>query len=119
MSHTTFLRCRQWACRQGVLALFGLMAYAVPAIADSVVVAVVGDFGGAATGAASASNELAVANLVKRWQPDFIVTTGDNNYPSGAATTIDQNIGQFYHEFIHPYTGRYGRGARVNRCASP
>jgi tartrate-resistant acid phosphatase type 5 len=110
---TTVSPFRRWA--RGGMALMGLVACVGLARAGSVVVAVIGDFGGAATGAASASNELAVASLVKRWKPDLIVTTGDNNYPSGAASTIDQNIGQFYREFIHPYTGTYGSGASSNR----
>jgi hypothetical protein len=59
--------------------------------------------------------ELDVANLVKSWQPDFVVTVGDNNYPSGSPQTIDQNIGKFYHEFIFPYHGSYGQGADTNR----
>ncbi len=67
--------------------------------------AVIGDFGQGEQGEAD------VAALVKSWQPEFIITTGDNNYPSGAAETIDQNIGQFYHEFIYPYKGSYGEGA--------
>lgn len=82
---------------------------------DSVVIGIIGDFGAAAEGAAKGSNELAVANLVKSWNPDFVMTLGDDNYPSGAASTIDQNIGQFYHEFIYPYTGAYGSGAVSNR----
>jgi len=49
------------------------------------------------------------------WQPDFIVTTGDNNYPLGSSTTIDENIGQYFHEFIYPYKGNYGTGAEFNR----
>jgi tartrate-resistant acid phosphatase type 5 len=56
-----------------------------------------------------------VADLVKSWQPDFIITTGDNNYPDGEAATIDDNIGQYYHEFIYPYQGAYGEGADINR----
>src|SRR5881394_118662 len=52
-----------------------------------------------------------VARLVKSWQPQFIITVGDNNYPHGEASTIDRNVGQFYHEFIEPYQGRYGTGA--------
>jgi hypothetical protein len=67
--------------------------------------AVIGDFGQGEQGEAD------VANLVKSWKPELIITTGDNNYPSGAAETIDQNIGQFYHEFIYPYKGSYGAGA--------
>src|SRR5258706_1444746 len=95
------------------IALAGLSADA--ARGDSVVIGIIGDFGSAVEGAAHASNELAVANLVKSWNPDFVMTLGDDNYPSGAASTIDRNIGQFYHEFIFPYTGSYGSGATSNR----
>ncbi|MFC1923578.1 metallophosphoesterase family protein [Chloroflexota bacterium] len=70
--------------------------------------AVIGDYG---TGQ---QPEADVAVLVKSWNPDFIITTGDNNYPEGEATTIDQNIGQFFHEFIFPYNGGYGDGAVEN-----
>src|SRR5690348_12445427 len=52
-----------------------------------------------------------VANLIKSWNPDGVATTGDNNYPNGAASTIDANIGQWYHQFIYPYTGSYGAGS--------
>ncbi|MCS7249004.1 MAG: metallophosphoesterase [Anaerolineales bacterium] len=71
--------------------------------------AVIGDYG--------SGNEDArqVAELVKSWKPDFILTTGDNNYPDGARETIDHRIGQFYHEYIYPYRGRYGKGADRNR----
>jgi len=71
--------------------------------------AVIGDYGRAGRG------ELDVSNLVKGWSPAFIITTGDNNYPDGAADTIDPNIGQYYHDFIYPYTGNYGAGADTNR----
>ncbi|HKX63012.1 MAG TPA: metallophosphoesterase [Verrucomicrobiae bacterium] len=71
--------------------------------------ACIGDFGSDGPGTRS------VANYIKSWHPQFIITLGDNNYPSGSALTIDRNLGQFYHEFIHPYLGRYGRGARFNR----
>ena len=71
--------------------------------------AVIGDYG--LSGAAEAD----VAALVRSWAPDLILTTGDNNYPVGAAGTIDENIGQYYREFIFPYAGGYGPGAAVNR----
>jgi 3',5'-cyclic AMP phosphodiesterase CpdA len=71
--------------------------------------AVIGDFGTATEAAAQ------VAERVRAERPDFIITTGDNNYPDGEAETIDRNIGRFYHEFIHPYRGRYGVGAKDNR----
>lgn len=71
--------------------------------------AVIGDYGWA--GQAEAD----VASLVISWQPDVIITTGDNNYPLGAQNTIDANIGQYYHSFIYPYLGSYGPGADHNR----
>ncbi len=76
---------------------------------DPVRFAVIGDYGLAGPEAA------AVAALVTSWAPDFIVTTGDNNYYYGAASTIDQNIGQYYHAYISPYYGHYGPGAATNR----
>lgn len=76
---------------------------------ESVRFAVIGDYG---TGEQS---EADVAALVKNWDPDFIITTGDNNYARGEAATIDEHIGQFYHDFIYPYKGTYGAGADVNR----
>lgn len=71
--------------------------------------AVIGDFGFAG------EPEEAVARLVAGWNPEFIVTTGDNNYPLGEAATIDANIGQYYHPFIASYKGTYGDGATTNR----
>ncbi len=71
--------------------------------------AVIGDYG------LAGQNELDVANLVKSWNADLIITTGDNNYPSGSGSTIDQNVGQYFHEYIYPYNGSYGAGAAQNR----
>jgi tartrate-resistant acid phosphatase type 5 len=71
--------------------------------------AAIGDYGYAGPA------EEAVADLVKGFRPDFVVTLGDNNYPLGAAETIDFNVGLFYHDFIAPYLGRFGCGAGRNR----
>jgi hypothetical protein len=71
--------------------------------------AVIGDYGMAG------DNEAAVASLVAGWSPEFVISTGDNNYPSGGADTIDANIGQYYHAFIAPYKGAYGAGSAENR----
>jgi len=57
---------------------------------------------------------LDVANMVKNWQPQFIITVGDNNYPDGQAETIDANVGQYYHDYIGNYVGKYGPGAAEN-----
>jgi tartrate-resistant acid phosphatase type 5 len=71
--------------------------------------AVIGDYGYAGP------TEEAVADLVKGWRPELVITVGDNNYPLGAADSIDLNIGLFYHDFIAPYLGRFGCGATRNR----
>jgi tartrate-resistant acid phosphatase type 5 len=71
--------------------------------------AVIGDYGEGNQAAAD------VAALVHGWAPDLVITVGDNNYPSGAADTIDARIGQYYQDYIFPYTGAYGPGADVNR----
>jgi tartrate-resistant acid phosphatase type 5 len=62
--------------------------------------AVIGDYGNGSRA------EEQVADLVKSWNPDFIITAGDNNYMDGEARTIDQNIGRYYGEFIYPYDGQ-------------
>lgn len=84
-------------------------ATTMPTRQAETVFAVIGDYG------LAGENERAVASLVESWQPDFVVTTGDNNYPAGSAATIDANIGQYYSAFIHPYQGAYGPGAASNR----
>jgi hypothetical protein len=76
---------------------------------DSLSFAVIGDYGLAGQPAQD------VANLVLGWQPDLIITTGDNNYPDGEASTIDENIGRYYASYISPYSGRFGTGSEENR----
>ncbi len=70
---------------------------------------VIGDFG------SGDSHESDVARLVKGWTPDFIVTTGDNNYPNGSAATIDDHIGKDYSDYIGDYRGKYGKGSATRR----
>lgn len=86
---------------------------AASATDESIQFAVIGDFG------ESGPAEAAVAKLVHSWQPEFIVTVGDNNYPRGAAETVDENIGQYYGNYIAfdpNYRGRFrAQGAKENR----
>ena len=63
--------------------------------ADSVTFAVIGDYG------ENSPDELKVANLVKSWNPEFIITTGDNNYPTGNISTIKANIGDYFCDYIY------------------
>ena len=71
--------------------------------------AIVGDFG------KDGVPEANVATMIAGWNPDFVVTTGDNNYETGAASTIDANIGKYYHPFIYNYTGAFGAGSATRR----
>ena len=72
----------------------------------SVRFAVIGDFGTDCCG------EDDVAALVASWDPQFIVTTGDNRYDS---LSPDRAIGKYYADYIGSYDGEYGAGAEVNR----
>jgi tartrate-resistant acid phosphatase type 5 len=76
---------------------------------EPVMFAVIGDYGQAGR------HSFAVAEMIDSWDVDFITTTGDNNYPDGAAATIDENIGQYYHRYIGNYNGDYNRGSEINR----
>jgi tartrate-resistant acid phosphatase type 5 len=80
-----------------------------PTTASPVVFAAIGDYG------SGNQDEGNVAELILGWQPNFIITLGDNNYPVGAADHIDEAIGQFFHSYIYPYQGSFGAGAEVNR----
>jgi tartrate-resistant acid phosphatase type 5 len=72
-------------------------------------IVVLGDYGTAGP------REQRVAELVHSLQPDYVLTTGDNNYPAGAAETIDKNIGQYFSDLIYPYKGSYPSLAKQNR----
>jgi hypothetical protein len=67
--------------------------------------AAIGDYGYKGVG------EPLTSALVHTWNPDFIITLGDNNYPDGASKTIDRNVGQYFQDFIYPYAGKYGTGS--------
>ena len=56
--------------------------------------AVIGDYGTTGVGTQE------VAALVDGWDPDIVLTVGDNNYPDGAAGTIGGNITEHYGRFI-------------------
>lgn len=64
---------------------------------DSLVFAVIGDYG------LDSENEAAVAELVKSWGPDFVITTGDNNYQKGEMSTLKDNITKHYGDFIYNF----------------
>ncbi|MEA2736192.1 MAG: hypothetical protein QOE14_2643 [Humisphaera sp.] len=55
------------------------------------------------------ANATTVANMIKGWNPDYIVSVGDNYY--AADGVIDNTIGQYYHDYVSPYAGAYGAGS--------
>lgn len=65
--------------------------------ADSICFAEIGDFGSAGM------SEYHVAEMVKSWNPDFIVSAGDNNYYDGKMNSIKVNVTQFYGDYIYNY----------------
>ncbi|MBN1143920.1 MAG: metallophosphoesterase [Bacteroidales bacterium] len=64
---------------------------------DSIVFAVIGDYG------LSGEPERRVADMVKSWNPDFILTAGDNNYYLGAWHTIKENVSKYYGDYIYNF----------------
>lgn len=90
----------------------------LPITFETVKFAVIGDYGDARYRDPASQNRPPVedvANLVNGWNPEFIITVGDNNYPNGAQSTIHENIGNYYREFIDLDDRRFGRDNGVNR----
>jgi hypothetical protein len=102
-----------WLIGVAILALVGLTfvpAGARPSTPQTALhFAIIGDYG------SQGQAEADVSTLVHGWNPELIITTGDNNYDLGDESTIDPNIGQYYHDYIYPYTGVYGQGAPYNK----
>jgi len=80
-------------CVQSVSAQQAPTSVNVPG--DSITFAIIGDYG------QNTKEEGMVADMVKKWGVDFIITTGDNNYFLGQKKTIQQNIGKYYGDFIY------------------
>ncbi len=75
---------------------FGLAVDKPSVRAEPITFAVIGDYG------TNDENEAHVANLVKNWDPDFLLSMGDNNYGSRAVghSSWESRIGQYYGDFI-------------------
>ena len=75
--------------------------------------AVIGDYGD------DDNNTRDVSELIKSWNPEFILTVGDNDYSDGAYRGtfegLELAVGQYFHEFIGNYEGTEGPGANENR----
>lgn len=72
--------------------------------------AVIGDFGN------DSQPEADVAAMVKGWNPNSILTVGDNSYQTASPfSLLDRNVGKYYHEYIYNYPGIYGAGSPTRR----
>lgn len=74
------------------------------------VIAVVGDFG------VGDKHQRAVAKLVAKHNPDFVVTTGDNVYKKGKS--YDQLVGKYYPQPLVPATGNHDYMLGIKRFDS-
>lgn len=73
--------------------------------ADSITFAIIGDYG------SDTYDSYLVSEMVKSWLPDFIITTGDNNYPNGAQEDFESNITDYYGDYIYNFDA-----ASYDRC---
>ena len=73
--------------RNGFIWLLVLWILSAPAAIAQPLFAVVGDYGDGST------DEGAVSALVYGWNPDLVITTGDNRY---GTLDYDETVGQFY-----------------------
>ncbi len=106
----------------------GIGEFEMPVLPDQVF-AIVGDYGcdriGNSILPASPPNEnweLQVAALVKSWDPEYIISLGDDNYADqglqgkqNCSVNMDDNIGKYFHEYIYNYTGSHGAGSPTRR----
>ncbi|MCD6376973.1 MAG: metallophosphoesterase, partial [Caldisericaceae bacterium] len=74
---------------------------------ETFVFAIEGDLGN------EGSVEESVANLIKSWDPAFIMTCGDNDYATDGTEFdgFDRGIGRYFHEYIYDYHGIHGEGS--------
>ena len=93
--------------RSKILLLFLFTIFLLPEqflISQQIKFAAIGDYG------KGASAEADVSDMIDSWNVDFVITLGDNNYNNGYASTIDNNIGKDYNQWIYPYAGSYPPG---------
>ena len=80
----------------------GALIPAAPSGPGAIRFAIIGDYG--ETLADQAFPLDTVAAMIRSWNPEFIVSTGDNNYVLGEAATIDVNVGKNFTDYIYPKT---------------
>ncbi len=79
-----------------------LMAQTNPTGPGAIRFAIIGDYG--ETLADQIYPVDRVGAMIRSWNPEWVVSLGDNNYILGQAETIDTNIGKNFTSFIYPKT---------------
>lgn len=85
---------RSWQGQKRALQAAALLALAVSAFGEPIRFAAIGDFG------SDSSAEDRVAKLVKKWNPAFIITLGDNSYANNDDNFMSRDVGNYYGEYI-------------------
>ena len=78
--------------------LISLIAFSANTVGDTcsiITFAIIGDYG------SNDSNEFRVAQMVKNWDPDFIVSAGDNSYDDDSGDKLRTNVGKYYGDYIY------------------
>lgn len=60
--------------------------------------------------ATNSGTEEQISQLVRSWLPKFLLASGQNT----VAGEYDDDVGQYFHDFIFPYSGDFGDGAALN-----
>ncbi len=100
MNRRDFLRLTGGTAAALALGRTKLFAQTTPTGPGAIRFAVIGDFG--QTFADQTFPLDNVAAMIRSWNPDFVVSVGDNNYQLGLAETAEVNIGKNFSGFIHP-----------------
>ena len=85
-----------------IVLIFLISGGYLTSFAQSTTFAVIGDYG------VDDTNEGNVATMVASWNPDFVVTVGDN-IDDGVAG-YSRSVGYYYHQFLYPHDKSYGGG---------
>ena len=76
------------------IATSGTLTIPAGSVSSTITFGNIGDFGDAG------SDEENVANMLLALNPDFITTNGDNNYPDGEESTWEENVLQYYGDYV-------------------
>lgn len=83
-----------------LLGLFAPRRAEAQTVSNAVRFAIIGDFGETLRDQEFPVDRL--GKMIRSWNPEFVVSVGDDNYILGEAATIDTNIGKNFSAYIYP-----------------